>query len=200
MAAVGDPVLSAVNPTSSLTDALRDKSPTELRLMNFGLLMNSMGVSREPADAFLDNNAISPITQAILVAALAQLDNIPGQAELIRQATARQDEHDAIAFQQSCQLMANLNNSMLVARITHLNGLTVCQTDDGTVAVPIEWDYAARTPATERLIAALKAEKFTAPVSGYAIILTGVVSPMAAQALAARGVKVRTKALPGPPQ
>ena len=198
MAAVGGPALSAVNLTSSLTDALRDKSPTELRLMNLDLLTNDMGVSLETADAFLNNNAISPTTQTILVAALGQLGNIPGQAELIRQAAASQDEHDAIAYQQSCQLMANLNKNAPVASITHLNGLTVCQTNDGSVVVPIQWDYAAWTPATERFITALKAQKFTTPVSGYTVILTGVVSPMTAQALAARGVNVTTKALPGP--
>jgi hypothetical protein len=38
------------------------------------------------------------------------------------------------------------------------------------------------------------------PVSGYTVILTGVVSPMTAQALAARGVNVTTNALPGPLQ
>ena len=53
---------------------------------------------------------------------------------------------------------------------------------------------------TERFITALKAQKFTTPVSGYTVILTGVVSPMTAQALAARGVNVTTKALPGPLQ
>ena len=194
MAAVGGPALSAVNLTSSLTDALRDKSPTELRLMNLDLLTNDMGVSPETADAFLNNNAISPTTQTILVAALAQLGNIPGQAELIRQAATSQDEHDAIAYQQSCQLMANLNKSTPVARITHLNGLTVCQTNDGAVVVPIQWDYATWTLATERFVTALKAEKFTTRASGYAVIVTGVVSPMTAQALAARGVKLTTRA------
>jgi hypothetical protein len=200
MAAVGGPALSAVNWTSTLTDTLRDKSPTGLYLMNLGLLMNNMGVSRATADSFLNNNAISPTTQTILVAALGQLGNIPGQAEFIRQAATSQDERDAIAFQQSAQLMANLNNSTPVVRITHLNGLTVCWTHDGTVVVPIQWDYAAWTPMTERFIAALKAQKFTTPVSGYHIILTGIVSPMTAQALAARGVNVTTKALPGPLQ
>jgi hypothetical protein len=198
MAAVGGAALSAANWTSTLTDALHDKSPTELRLMNLGLLTNNMGVARADADAFLNNNAISPTTQTILVAALAQLGNIPGQAEFIRQAATSQDEHDAIAFQQSVQLMANLNNSASVARVTHLNGLTVCQTNDGAVVVPIQWDYAAWMPITERFITSLKAWKFSTPPSGYAVILTGVVSPMTAQALAARGVNVTTKALPGP--
>jgi hypothetical protein len=200
MAAVGGPALSAVNWTSTLTDTLRDKSPTGLYLTNLGLLINNMGVSRATADSFLNNNAISPTTQTILVAALGQLGNIPGQAEFIRQAATSQDEHDAIAFQQSAQLMVNLNSMTPVARITHLSGLTVCQTNDGTVVVPIQWDYVAWTPMTERFIIALKAQKFTTPVSGYSVILTGVVSPMSAQALAARGVNVTTKALPGPLQ
>ncbi len=198
MDAVGGVALSGANWTNSLADALRDKSPTELRLMNLGLLMNNMGVARDDADAFLNNNAISPTTQTILVGALAQLGNIPGQAEFIRQAATSQDEHDAIAFQQSVQLMANLNNSSPVTRITHLNGLTICQTNDGTVVVPIQWDYAAWTPMTERFIAALKDWKFNPAASGYTVILTGVVSPMTAQALAERNVKVTTKALPGP--
>jgi hypothetical protein len=52
----------------------------------------------------------------------------------------------------------------------------------------------------ERFITALKAQKFDSASSGYAVILTGVVSPLTAQALAARAVKVTTKALPGPLQ
>jgi len=63
---------------------LRDKGPAELRLVNLGLLTNTMGVAGWDAEAFLNNNAISPTTQTILVAALARLGNIPGQAEFIR--------------------------------------------------------------------------------------------------------------------
>ena len=91
---------------------------------------------------------------------MAQLGNIPGQGEFILQAANSQDEHDGLAFQQSAQIMANLNNTSPVARITHLNGLTVCQTNDGTVVVPIQWDYVAWTPMAERFITALKAANF----------------------------------------
>jgi hypothetical protein len=190
--------LSAANWTNTLTEALRDKSPTELRLMNLGLLANNMGIARGAADAFLNNNAISPTTQTLLVAALAQLGNIPGQGEFILQAANSRDEQESIAFQQSAQMMANLNNSTPVTRITHLDGLTLCQTKDGTLVVPIRWDYVAWTPMTERFVKAIKARKFATPVSGYAVILTGAVSPLTAQALAASGVKVTPKALPGP--
>jgi hypothetical protein len=166
--------------------------------MNFGLLTNSMGIASEAANAFLNNNAISPTTQTLTVAALAQLGNIPGQGEFILQAANSQDEHDAIAFQQSAQIMAKLGNTTPIARITRLNGLTVCQTSDGTVIVPIQWDYVAWTPMTERFITALKAADFGAPATGYLVALTGVVSPMAGEALTARGIRFSEKELPTP--
>jgi hypothetical protein len=96
--------------------------------------------------------------------------------------------------------MADLNKSAPVVRISRLNGLTVCQTKDGTVVVPIQWDYAVWTPMTEQFITALKDRKFTPQGTGYSVILTGVISPMTAQAMAARSVNVTTKALPGPLQ
>ena len=94
--------------------------------------------------------------------------------------------------------MAKLNNTAPVARITHLNGLTVCQTNDGTVIVPIQWDYVAWTPMAERFITALKATDFGSPATGYLVALTGVVSPMAREALAARGVTFLEKQLSTP--
>jgi hypothetical protein len=190
--------LHGLNWTATLQDSLRDKSPGELRQMNLGLLTNNMGIAPEAANAFLNNNAISPTTQTLIVAALAQLGNIPGQGKFILQAANSQDEHDALAFQQSVQIMAELNNTAPIARISHLNGLTVCQTNDGTVVVPIQWDYVAWTPMVERFITALKAAHLGARATGYLVALTGVVSPMAGEALTTRGIKFLEKQLPNP--
>ncbi|HET7238175.1 MAG TPA: hypothetical protein VFI76_04070, partial [Terrimicrobiaceae bacterium] len=190
--------LHGLNWTATLQDSLRDKSPGELRQMNLGVLTNNMGIAPDAANAFVNNSAISPTTQTLTVAALAQLGNIPGQGEFILRAANSQDEHDALAFQQSAQIMANLSNTTPVARIAHLNGLTVCQTNDGTVVVPIQWDYVAWTPMVERFITALKTAKFTTRPSGYLVAITGVVSPLAADALTARGIKFADKQLPNP--
>lgn len=191
--------LSAANLTATLTDSLRDKSPTELRLMNLGKL-EGMGVPREVSDAFLNNNVFSPTTQTVLVDALAQLGNIPGQTDYIRFAATSTSERDTLAFQQSAQIMANLNKTSPVARITHLSSLPVCQTEDGTVVVPIQWDYVAWTQLADRFVTALMNQQYAAPATGYTVILTGVVSPAASAQLAARDVKVITNALPGPLQ
>ena len=150
------------------------------------------------ASAFVNNPAISPTTQTLIVAALGQLGNIPGQGEFIVQATGSQSENDALAYQLSAQLMAKLNDTAPVARITHLDGLTVCQTKDGTVLVPAQWDYLPWTPMTERFVNALKATKFNTPATAYTLAITGVVSPMAREALTARGVNFTEKQLPGP--
>jgi hypothetical protein len=190
--------LHGLNWTATLQDSIRDKSPGQLQQMNLGLLTNSMGIVPAAANAFVNNSAISPTTQTLTVAALAQLGNIPGQGEFILRAVNSQDEHDALAFQQSAQIMAKLNNTTPVARISHLNGLTICQTKDGTVVVPIQWDYVAWTPMVERFITALKAAKFTTRPSGYFVAITGVFSPMAADALTARGIKFAEKQLPNP--
>jgi hypothetical protein len=55
-------------------------------------------------------------------------------------------------------------------------------------------------PPGRPFVAALKAEKFSSPVSGYLLIVTGVVSSMAMQKLSAQGVSITSKALPGPLQ
>lgn len=192
--------LSVANWTATLQDSLREKSAADLQAMNLGLLTNNMGLANSAASAFVNNPAISPTTQTLIVAALGQLGNIPGQGEFIVQATGSQNEHDALAYQLSAQIMAKLNNTAPVARITHLEGLTVCQTNDGTVVVPIQWDYVVWTPGVAQFITALKARKFSTPPTAYTLMINGVASPAATQALAGLGVNLVTKALPGPLQ
>ena len=202
MAAVSGGVgtaLSATNLSSSLNDALRDKSPADLRLMNLGKLLG-MGVSREDANNFLNNNALTPSTQTVLVGALTQLGNISGQAEFIRQATTSQDEYEGLSFQQAAELIAKLNKASSVSSIKHLGGLTVCQTKDGTVVVPIQWDYVAWTAGTSQFVTALKAATFPKPATAYSAMITGVASPMATDALTKLGVSLQQKSLPGPLQ
>jgi len=192
--------LSVANWTSTLQNSLRDKSPTDLRVMNLSLLVDSMGVSRADSDEFLNNPNISPTTQTIIVAALSQLGNIPGQAEFIRYAATSQTELDALGYQLSVQIMVKLNNVDSIVRITHLAGLAVCQTQSGAVVVPIQWDYVAWTPGVARFITELKARKFSAPPKAYTVMINGAASPTAAQALEGLGVKLITKAVAGPLQ
>jgi len=190
--------VTALNTGSKLADALRDKSPTELRSMNFDIMVKRMGIPERTASAFLNNNSISPTAQTVIVDALAQLGNISGQTDFIRLVAKSRNEGDAFACQQSAQLMALVQPTAPIVRITQLRGLPVCQTQDGIVIIPIQWDYVAWTPLAEKFVTALKAEKMPVTPTGYSLVLTGDVSPKATKELTARGVTVNSRALPGP--
>jgi hypothetical protein len=159
-----------------------------------------MGVEPTDAAAFVANPAFSPTTQTLLVATLEQMAGVKGRGAFLKQANQSEHEDDAIFFQQSALLMARINAGAPIVRITHLNGLPVCILKDNMVLVPIQWDYVAWTPLAANFIAALKAQDFGVKAAGYTIVVTGVVSPRAAEALRAQGVSYAVKQLPGPLQ
>lgn len=190
-------VLSATNMTGDLNNLLRDNSPTELRLQNLKVLLG-LGVDRAIADAFLNNNAISPTTQTILVAALGQLTNTAGVQDFVAQATKSAGEEDAMFFQQIAQLLAGLNAVTHVTLVSNLHGFPICQLQGGTVVVPLAWDYVIWTPSTEKFLIALKGQQMPNPPTGYAVVVSGVLSPTSTEALRMRGVKFSQMQLPGP--
>ncbi len=183
--------------TDRLNGLLRDNNPTDLRMLNTTALLD-LGISRADSDAFLNNPALSPTVQTIIVAALGQLTGVTGRDTFLRLATTATDEQEALFFQQSAQLMVLVNGTLPLASITSLQGLPVCQATDGTVVVTAQWDYVSWTPATAKFIAALQAATFATPASGYALVLTGVVSPLAGKNLAAQKIRYVEKQLPTP--
>jgi hypothetical protein len=94
--------------------------------------------------------------------------------------------------------MAILNASSPVTLLTSLNGLPICQVQGGQIVVPLGWDYAIWTASTERFLTALRAQQLPAPATGYAVMISGVLSPTAAQALTMRGIPFSQMQLPGP--
>jgi hypothetical protein len=189
--------LSAVSWTGSLNDILRENSPADLRLMNLGVLLK-MGVPRPDAVAFLNNTALSPTVQTILVSKLRELGQASGRVAYIRRATKSSDERDAFFFAQCAQLMAKVNAVSPIRQIFFIGEIPVCQSAAGVVVVPIQWDYVAWTPMAKKFADKVKAHKFSEPPTGYQLVLTGVVSPMAAERLAGMGIAVYQKQLPNP--
>jgi hypothetical protein len=189
--------IKAVNWTGNFNEILREKGPADLRLYNLGILLE-MGITREQADAFLNNTSLSPSAQTILVGNLAQLGGASGRDGFLRLAATSGDETDALFYQQCAQLMVLVNATTPIASIGQLNGITVCQTSSGGVVVPIQWDYVAWTPQTARFVTALKSLSPGKPATSYSVVLTGVVSPMTAHNLTAVGVTFAEKQLPGP--
>jgi len=189
--------ISAVGWTGTLNDVLRENSPADLRLMNLGILLK-MGVPRPDAVAFLNNTALSPTVQTIVVAKLRELGQASGRVAYIRRATKSSDEREAFFFAQCAQLMAKVNAVSPIKEILFIGEIPVCVSSAGVVVVPLQWDYVAWTPMAKKFAEKVKAYKFSRLPTGYQLALTGVVSPMAGDQLTAMGIAVYQKQLPNP--
>ena len=77
----------------------------------------------------------------------------------------------------------------------------VCLARDGTLVVPLEWDYVSWTPRAAEFLKTLKSGNFgDRKVTGYHIVITGAASNKAKDELTVNGFRLTEKALPGPLQ
>jgi hypothetical protein len=129
--------------TSTFDSAIRDQSPTDLRLANLKRLL-AMDCPRSDADAFLSNNAFSPSVQTALVMHLDSMRGVVNRASFIRLAGMQSEgEGDAIFFSQTSAILAQL----------HANGRTLsvwmwsarCQLRWAPM-VPQSWHSSGTTP------------------------------------------------------
>ena len=194
--------LSATGISSTFESAIRDQSPSDLRLASLKRLL-AMGCARPDADAFLNNIAFSPSVQTALVLHLDSLKGVANRASFIQLAGSQSEsEGDALFFTQTSRLLAELHaNGRTLARLDTLGSLPVALGTDGNLIVALEWDYAAWTPNAANFVAQLKAAKFgkKAP-AGFVIALSGDASPMVKAQLQAAGVTLATRVAPGPLQ
>lgn len=190
----------SVSLAKQTNDALRDSAPADLRRDNLAKLIK-MGVPKATGEILLANPAFSPWHQTYLVTALGELAGVKGRADFVRFAAQNaEDEHDAIFFEQTAQLMSTLHRGgVKLDSIAIVGGLPVCTAADGTTVIALEWDYAAWTPMAGRFADRLK--EFRAEgdkAQGCLLALTGEVSPRLRRELETRGVKVRDRLEPGP--
>jgi hypothetical protein len=191
--------ISAVSMTGALNDALREKSPGDLRLMNLGKL-EKMGISRGEANAFLNNPALSPTHQTGIVFVLEELNGVSGRSRFIQLATQAEDETDGLFFMGTAALIARVQkDGANLTRISSSGGLPVCLAKDGTVIVALQWDYAAWTPLVGRFAESLHTAKYGAfKPTGYRVVITGDASPSIQQAMKTLGVRFDIRQVPGP--
>jgi hypothetical protein len=80
-----------------------------------------------------------------------------------------------------------------------LQDLPVCFARDGTLIVPLEWDYACWTQNASEFIQRVRLANYRgAKVAGLRVVITGVASPRLKEELAKQQVVLIEKALPGP--
>jgi hypothetical protein len=197
---VGGPALTVVDVTSSLNDVLKEKSPTDLKMMNRKAL-RSLGAGEKDTERFLSNNAFSPSQQTAFVLNLKSLNGVANRGAFVRTAgETSSDEPDAIFCVQTAALMGQIHKSEKpLARIMMLGDFPIGIAKDGTVVVALQWDYAAWTSGSAGFtsdVQKLAAQSGKNP--NVLVTLSGQVSPRLRQELETRGFTVHDRLAPGP--
>jgi len=196
---MGGPALTVVDVTSSLNDVLKEKSPTDLKMMNRKTL-RAIGAVEKDTERFLNNSAFSPSQQTAFVLNLKSLNGVANRGAFVRSAgETSSDESDAIFCVQTVALMSKLHKDKPIARLATIGDFPICIAKDGTVIVAFQWDYAAWTSG---------AAGFTNDVQKLAgqsgknqnvlVALSGQVSPRLRQELETRGFTVHDRLAQGP--
>jgi hypothetical protein len=190
--------LTATQVTGSFEQVLREKNPTDLKIMNRKILLG-LGASSEDTERFLKNSAFSPSAQTAFALNLQALDGVANRGAFVRLAgTTSSSEPDAIFCVQTAALMGNLHKGdKPLARIEMLGDFPICIAKDGTTVVALQWDYAAYTELADKF--SRDVDELTKDKGSKRLIaLSGIVSPRLRQELEARGDTVQDKLAPGP--
>jgi hypothetical protein len=192
--------LTVTEASGDFDDILKEKSPTDLRIMNRKALLD-LGATEKEAAKFLDNNAFSPSAQTAFVLNLRSMKGVANRRAFVRLAgETSSSETDAIFCVQTAALMSKLNKDEIpLARIELLGEFPICVAKDETTVVALQWDYAAWTPGAAHV--SDEVERFAAksPRNKRVLVaLSGQVSPRLRQELEARGQLVKDRVAPGP--
>ena len=191
--------LTVTGVTSSFDEMLRDKSPSDLKIMNRKTLL-ALGASDKETERFLNNNAFSPSEQTAFVLNLKSLDGVANRGAFVRAAgETSSDESDAIFCVQTAALMAQIHkNDKPLARITMLGDFPTCIAKDGTIIVALQWDYAAWTAGAGAFTSDVQKLAAQSGKNKNALVaLSGQVSPRLRQELEKRGFTVQHRLVTG---
>lgn len=135
--------LTVTDVTSSFDEMLREKSPTDLKIINRKALL-ALGASEKQTERFLNNIAFSQSAQTAFVLNLRSLNGVANRGAFVRTAgETSSDESDAIFCVQTAALMSKIHKDKPLARLAMIGDFPICIAKDGTLIVAFQWDYAA---------------------------------------------------------
>jgi hypothetical protein len=197
---IGGRALTITGVTKTFDDVLKNKSPTDLRIMNRKTVL-ALGAGEKETERLLNNNAFSPSQQTAFVLNLKSLDGVANRGAFVRAAgETSSDEQDAIFCVQTAALMGGIHkNDKPLTRIIMLGDFPICIAKDGTIKVAFQWDYAAWTSAAAGFTSDV--QKLAAQPSknkNVFVALSGQVSPRLREESQTRGISVQDRLVPGP--
>jgi len=192
--------LTVTELSGDIDQMLKEKSPTDLKIMNRKALL-ALGAGEKETERFLNNNAFSPSAQTAFVLNLRSLDNVANRRAFVRTAgETSSDESDAIFCVQTAALMSKIHKEeKSLAHIAMIGDFPVCIAKDGTVVVALQWDYAAWTSGAAAFTGEVqKLAAQSGKNEGVLVALSGQVSPRLRKELTNRGFTVKDRLISGP--
>jgi hypothetical protein len=191
--------LTVTDVTSSFDDILREKSPTDLKIINRKTLLG-LGANAKDTERFLNNSAFSPSQQTAFVLNLKSLNGVANRGAFVRTAgETSSDESDAIFCVQTAALMSKIHKEKPLARLAMIGDFPICVDTDGTLVVAFQWDYAAWTSGVAAFTSDVQKLATQSGKSGNVFVaLSGQVSPRLRQEFESRGFTVQERLVPGP--
>ncbi len=180
-------VFSMTRTSQNLRALLRDRTPAELREINYDTLRN-LGVPVEDARALLANTAYHPGMQTVLVQSLAALGGTRQLESYVRLANVADDPDEAFLYQRIAQMMAGyVAQGKQIDNVGVIHHLPVALSSerDALLFVPVDellWTEASSrtTEAFEQIVNPLQPRRKELYLAGWA-------SEAMKRALAARG-------------
>ncbi len=186
--------LSVVGVNETLQNALVNSTPEDLRLNNRKKLL-ALGVDRALTDEFLMHPWFSPWHETIITDALARIGVNP--TAFLTGAVKALTPEDASFFQRVAQILARYHAEATPLRAIRLEGGIITALDkNGTLVVPVSFDYAIWAERTAR-----RAEEFAAlaqrggEIKGLALWTDGLISERLTAELQQRHIATHTRAL-----
>ena len=191
--------LTVTDITSSFEEMLREKSPTDLKIINQKTLLG-LGAGAKETERFLNNSAFSPSQQTAFVLNLRSLNGVANRGAFVRTAgETSSDESDAIFCVQTAALMSKIHKDETLARLAMIGDFPICVAKDGTIIVALQWDYAAWTSGAASFTSEVQKLAAQSGKNGKVLVgLSGQVSPRLRQELENRGFVVKDRLVPGP--
>jgi hypothetical protein len=193
--------LTVTDVTSSFDEMLREKSPTDLKIINRKTLLG-LGTKQNDTERFLNNNAFSPSAQTAFVMNLKSLNGVANRGPFVRTAAdTSSDESDAIFCVQTAALMSKIHKERPLARVAMIGDFPICVAKDGTIIVAFQWDYAAWTSGAAAFTEDVQKLAAQSGQNSHVLVaLSGQVSPRLRKELETRGFTVQDRLAPGPLQ
>lgn len=159
--------------------------PVDVEMRNEARL-KAMGIEGRPVRDFFRNRYFTPTLQTTLVSALDSLGAVEGRGEVILFATNAVSEVQARYVISSVLLLAQANRTAPLARARSIGNLLAASTADGRMVVAAPFDL---VPWTKQVDDFARRADLAGPQRS--VLVTGNVTPLARQQLAALGWTVQ---------